>query len=103
MTIAPSSLHRTRHQQFMEFNAGGSVLARFPTTVLAFVRMRECLGLATPAIDHPLMKAPYSQLPPKRPVYTDPLLEKVLDRLRREELPDLRGGVETAIKFVDSR
>jgi hypothetical protein len=95
--------HRTRHQQFMEFNAGGSVLARFPTTVLAFVRMRQCLGLATPPIDHPLMKAPCSQLPPKRPVYTDPLLEKVLDRLRREELPDLGGGVETAIKFVDSR
>jgi hypothetical protein len=43
------------------------------------------------------------RLPPKRPVYTDPLLEKVLDRLRREELPDLGGGVETAIKFVDSR
>lgn len=92
--------HRTRPQQFLEFG-NRYFLVRFPATILAWLRLREALGLPNPTINHPLMNAPYAKLPQKRPMYSDPLLEKVLTRLQREEMPDLGGGVAVAIKFVD--
>ena len=94
--------HRTRPQQFLEFG-NRYFLVRFPATILAWLRLREALGLHNPTIDHPLMNAPYAKLPQKRPMYSDSLLEKVLTRLQREEMPDLGGGVAVAIKFVDKR
>lgn len=94
--------HRTRRQQFLEFG-NRNFLVRFPASILAWMRLREELGLPNPSIDHPLMKASYAKLPQKRPMYSDPLLEKVLTRLQREEMPDLGGGVAVAIKFVDKR
>jgi len=94
--------HRTRGADGMEF-ASWFRLHRHPALILAFLRLRGQLGLATPTIDHPLMRASYSTLPESRPMYTDALLERVLDRLRKEELPNLGGSLDVAIRFVDSR
>ena len=94
--------HRTPGADGMEF-ASWSRLHRHPALILAFLRLRGQLGLDTPDIDHPLMRAPYAALPASQPVYTDAPLEQVLDRLRREELPNLGGSLDTAICFLDSR
>lgn len=75
-----------------EYAWGGPVAARMPGVLLPLMRLRHCLGLDTPAIDHPLMRASYARLPDTSPRCSDPLLERVLDRLQREELPDLRAG-----------
>jgi hypothetical protein len=80
--------HRTRTADGTEF--GNDLLhTRFPALILAWFRLREQLGLPIPEIDHPLMQPTYARLPPPEPFYTDELLEGVLARLRREEIPDL--------------
>lgn len=88
--LADYTTHRIRTD--CEFAYGGPVAARMPGVLLPLIRLRRCLGLDTAAIDHPLMSAPYARLPQSAPQCSDPLLERVLDRLQREELPDLRGG-----------
>lgn len=78
--------HRVKSNMEYEYNPYG---ARFPGVVLPWMRLRETHGLGMPVIDHPLLAAPYDQLPaPPKPL--DPLLDAVLDRLTREELPNLR-------------
>jgi hypothetical protein len=95
--------HRTRAQQFIEFS-NSNLRVRFPAALLAWVRLRELQGLAPPAIDHPLMNAPWAQLPAPRAPYSDPLLDAVLARLRREELPHLGTARGTGtVQFVDAR
>ncbi|MCP3025196.1 hypothetical protein [Cupriavidus basilensis] len=80
--------HRTVSKDGVEF--GNDLLhTRFPALVLAWFRLRESLGLTNPVIDHPLMRPHYAQLPPPQPFFTDDLLDGVIARLRREELPDL--------------
>lgn len=80
--------HRTRRADGTEF--GNDLLhTRFPELILAWFRLRELRGLPIPRIEHPLMQPPYLFLPPPQPFYTDDLLERVLARLRREELPGL--------------
>ncbi|WP_149356004.1 hypothetical protein [Comamonas testosteroni] len=80
--------HRTARKDGTEF--GNDLLhTRFPALVLAWFRLRESLGLSNPVIDHPLMRPHYAWLPPPQPFYTDDLLDGVIARLRREELPDL--------------
>lgn len=80
--------HRTRPAIGVEFS-NDLLHTRFPATILAWFRLREQLGLTNPEIDHPLMQAPYARLISAQPVYTDELLEAVLARLRREEVPTL--------------
>jgi hypothetical protein len=82
--------HRTRpgEAEHTEFR-NDFLHTRFPGAILAWFRLRESLGLANPVIDHPLMKPAYTQLYLPRPFYTDDQLNKVLARLRREEIPDL--------------
>lgn len=80
--------HRTASKDGTEF--GNDLLhTRFPALVLALLRLRESLGLTNPVIDHPLMQPHYVYLPSPQPFYTDDLLDGVIARLRREELPDL--------------
>jgi len=80
--------HRTARKDGTEF--GNDLLhTRFPALVLAWFRLRESLGLSNPIIDHPLMRPHYARLPPPQPFYTDELLDGVIARLRREEVPDL--------------
>lgn len=80
--------HRTRRSEWNEFQ-NELLLTRFPALILAWQRLREIRGLENPPINHPLMQPTYAQLRPAMPFYTDPVLEAVLARLRREEMPDL--------------
>lgn len=80
--------HRTKESDYTEFGAD-LLYKRFPATILAWFRLREQLGLRNPTIAHPLMQPDYAQLPSPQPFYNDELLESVLARLRREEIPDL--------------
>lgn len=64
----------------------------FPYEILAFLRLREWMGLANPTeFDHPLMQQPLAFLPPTVPLPdpATPLLDQVIARYR-QEFPDLR-------------
>ncbi|WP_175952274.1 MULTISPECIES: hypothetical protein [unclassified Burkholderia] len=80
--------HRTRRKEWYEFS-NSHLLTRFPALILAWQRLREVRGLESEPIDHPLMKPTYARLRPATPLYTDSVLEVALERLRREEMPDL--------------
>lgn len=81
--------HRTgwKGEDYGEFT--NSLHTRTPCIVLAWFRLRESLGLKNPIIDHPLMKPRHAQLPPAWSFYDDEVIQKMLARLRREELPCL--------------
>ncbi len=61
---------------------------RVPVEILYLLRLRQWEGLANPQkIDHPLMGAPYDQLPPEQPVpELDDLMQGVLKRAREDWL-----------------
>ena len=80
--------HRTRPADGYEF-ANDFLLVRYPAVILAWQRLRQERGLDNPPIDHPLMKPDYARLREPVPMYSDPLLDAVIARLRREEMPDL--------------
>lgn len=64
----------------------------FPYEILAFLRLREWLGLHNPTkFEHPLMQQPLAYLPPNVPLADPemPLLNQVIARYR-QEFPDLR-------------
>ncbi|WP_162899017.1 hypothetical protein [Ralstonia solanacearum] len=87
--------HRTCEKDGNEF--GNDLLhTRFPAVILAWLRLRECLGLHTPEIHHPLMDSSYACLPERQPFYTDETLERTLARLREEEAQDLGGMLEAS-------
>lgn len=81
--------HRVKSNMEYEYNPYG---ARFPGMVLPWMRLREAHGLGAPAIDHPVLAAPYDRLPAALAKPEDPLLDAVLERLTREELPNLRAA-----------
>lgn len=62
---------------------------RYPAVILAWLRLRQQLGLSVPEIKHPLMQAPYAKLFEPVILPEDPLLTQVLQRLQREEIPHL--------------
>ncbi|WKZ85395.1 hypothetical protein N5B55_00110 [Ralstonia pickettii] len=86
--------HRTKPAGGYEFN-NDLLLVRFPAVILAWQRLRQERGLDNPPIDHPLMRPDYARLREPVPMYSDPLLDAVIARLRREEMPDLGGGTQT--------
>jgi len=52
-----------------------------PVEILFIFRLRQWEGLANPSLDHPLMAAPFDQLPPEQPVpELDELMQGVLKR-----------------------
>lgn len=61
-------------------------LERVPVEILYILRLRQWEGLANPQkIDHPLMAAPFDQLPPEQPVpELDELMQGVLKRARED-------------------
>lgn len=59
-------------------------LYHFPVEVLMVYRLRQWKGLSLPQVKHPLMKAPFDQLPEIQEGYSDELLEKVKIRARCE-------------------
>ena len=61
-------------------------LERVPVEILYILRLRQWEGLANPQkIDHPLLAAPFDQLPPEQPVpELDELMQGVLKRARED-------------------
>ena len=57
--------------------------AVFPIELLAVFRLREWLGLRSPAIDHPLFGGLLGQLPPAGAIRPDELLQRVIDKADR--------------------
>lgn len=91
--------HRVKQNMEYEYDPFG---ARFPGVLLPWMRLREAHGLGAPPVDHPLLASPFDRLPVPQPRPTDPLLEAVLDRLEREELPTLRSTGRDGPAIVDS-
>ncbi|MDS0862681.1 hypothetical protein NUV25_33795 [Burkholderia pseudomultivorans] len=88
--------HRTRRKDWYEFS-NSHLLTRFPALILAWQRLREVRGLESPRVAHPLMQPTYAQLRPAMPLYKDSVLEVVLERLRREEMPGLGSVRQLAL------
>lgn len=82
--------HRTRRKGWYEFS-NSHLLTRFPALIMAWQRVRKVRGLESQPTDHPLMHPTYARLRPAMPLYTDSVLEVALERLRREEIPDLES------------
>ena len=55
-----------------------------PFEVLSVLRLRDSLGLPNPQVRHPLLDTPLGVLPPVTPLYSDELLEGVLEQARKE-------------------
>ena len=60
----------------------------FPAEMVAIRRVRERLGLETPAIDHPLMQTPFADPPRDILSESDDLLDRALAKVRTI-IPDL--------------
>lgn len=61
----------------------------FAAEILAIYRLRECLALDTPRIEHQLLDAPWRDLPPARvPLESDDLLNK-LQQVVRDEVTEV--------------
>lgn len=75
---------------------------RYPAVILAWLRLRQQLGLSIPEIKHPLMQAPYAKLFEPVILPEDPLLTQVLQRLQREELPHLFDASPSDKIFVEA-
>lgn len=81
--------HQSREANNKEyFDFDGLEWACFPVEILMLMRLRERAGLPNPELDHPLMNSPLGKLPPPQPVWSDELMESVLQRVR-EQLPQL--------------
>ncbi len=76
--------------------------SRYPAVILAWLRLRQQLGLSVPEIKHPLMQAPYAKLFEPVTLPEDPLLTQVLQRLQREELPHLFDASPSDKIFVEA-
>jgi len=62
-----------------------STFPRMPLEILLLFRLRELLGLKNPQLEHPLMEAPFNQLPaPQSPYVPDQLVLGTLDRVRTD-------------------
>jgi len=70
-------------KKFFDFQNVG--LTRTPIEILFLFRLREWVGLQNPTLDHPLMAAPFDQLPLEQPVpLLDDLMQAVLKRARED-------------------
>lgn len=65
-------------QQPVEFNVSHKPTQNF------VLRLRNEEGLPNAELDHPLMAQPLAGLPMAPPPYSDPLLDRVLARIRAE-------------------
>ncbi|WP_323143462.1 hypothetical protein [Massilia phyllosphaerae] len=60
--------HQARREKTRTFyDFGTPVLARLPIEIVFLLRLRKLFGLDMPVIDHPLMAAPFDQLPEPQP------------------------------------
>lgn len=56
------------------------VLSVMPMELLAYIRVRQDMGLETPEIDHPLMDLPFDKLPDEFPPLDDPILAEIEEK-----------------------
>ncbi|MCB6183169.1 hypothetical protein LIN78_06395 [Leeia sp. TBRC 13508] len=71
-------------KKFFDFNTE-NYLQRVPVEILFLFRLRQWEGLENPILDHPLMAAPFDQLPPVQAVPPlDDLMQGVLKRARED-------------------
>jgi hypothetical protein len=83
-------------EHFYDFN--DDTLMRTPLEILAVLRLRQLLGLKNPALDHPLMTAPFDTLLENQvELNQGSLVESVLARIRSDwpdydEVVSLREG-----------
>ncbi len=75
---------QTKHGEIAEFDFEDVML--FPYEILAFLRLREWLGLPNPqSFEHPLMKQPLAAMPPQPlPQPSTPLLDRVIEKFKQE-------------------
>lgn len=75
---------QTKHDEIAEFDFNAQML--FPYEILAFLRLREWLGLPNPqSFEHPLMKQPLAAMPPQPlPQPSTPLLDRVIEKFKQE-------------------
>jgi len=67
------------------YDFGDQRLTRTPIEILLVFRLREYLGLANPVLDHPLMEAPFDQLPEPQPAFEpDEYMQGTLKRVRED-------------------
>ena len=83
----------TGHADILEFDVESRAL--FPYEILAFLRIREWVGVKNPdAYDHPLMNTPLARLPEKPAVYSGPdFYEKVTGKLAGMQLTKIINSV----------
>lgn len=72
------------HHEVFEFDS--NTVKLFPYEILAYLRMREWVGLKNPeSFDHPLMQYPLAKMPDKPVVIPEtPLLDQVIEIFKRE-------------------
>lgn len=74
---------RDSSKNFYDFSTPAYM--RVPIEILFLFRLRAWEGLANPDLEHPLVAAPFDQLPPEQPVPPlDDLMQGVLKRARED-------------------
>ena len=82
--------HQARYSENREYDLPDDGLTYDPFEILAVLRLRQLAGLENPVLDHPLMNTPLGKLhEPVPPVYTDELLEKVIEKMQQMFYPGL--------------
>ena len=74
---------RETSKTFYDFSV--YTLIRTPIEILMLYRLRQMLGLKNPTIDHPLLEAPFDQLPTPQPKFQpDEYMQGTLARARQD-------------------
>ncbi|AZP14559.1 hypothetical protein EJN92_13180 [Undibacterium parvum] len=75
--------NRETSKTFYDFS--DITLIRTPIEILMLFRLRKIIGLPNPVLDHPLMEAPFDQLPDVQPRYQpDEFMQGTLARARQD-------------------
>ena len=85
--LAACDIHT--HQAYLGANSyrrefGNAVWSRVPIAALLVFKLRSLRGLANIEVDHPLLSTALGRLPAAAPRIPDPLLERVLARMRQD-------------------
>jgi hypothetical protein len=68
-----------------QFDFGDYRVTRTPIEILMVMRLRELEGLRLPVIEHPIMEAPFDNLPEPQPVFPpDELMQGTLKRAKED-------------------
>lgn len=84
------------------YDFGDYRITRTPIEILFVLRLRELIGLSNPRLNHPLMSAPFDELPEAQPVFRpDELMLATLKRAREdwphiEQLTSLQALIQRA-------